>query len=173
MAAQPRDGVGVLTLWEPWASAVAMGYKAHETRGRGTRFRGPLLVHAGKAWSPAQAAARDAFNAVLGSAGRAPLPAPRHGLVLCVVDLVDSGPTLERAPADDVDRVLGDWSPGRYAWTLANVRAFAEPVPWRGRQGFTFAPPELLGQILRMATLTPPPPRPLPLFPGIETESRP
>lgn len=30
---------------------------------------------------------------------------------------------------------LGDWTPGRYAWELANVKALAEPIPVKGKQG--------------------------------------
>lgn len=35
-----------LTLWQPWASLVALGVKAIETRSWGTAYRGPLLIHA-------------------------------------------------------------------------------------------------------------------------------
>jgi hypothetical protein len=31
--------------------------------------------------------------------------------------------------------LFGDYSDGRYAWELANVKPLAEPVPARGRQG--------------------------------------
>lgn len=35
-----------LSLWQPWASAVALGAKRVETRCWSTRYRGPLLIHA-------------------------------------------------------------------------------------------------------------------------------
>ena len=38
---------------------------------------------------------------------------------------------------------LGDYSPGRYAWLLDDVRALAEPVPCRGRQGLWTLPEEV------------------------------
>ena len=31
--------------------------------------------------------------------------------------------------------LLGEWTPGRYAWELANVQMLPEPVPARGKQG--------------------------------------
>lgn len=31
--------------------------------------------------------------------------------------------------------VLGDWTPGRYAWELANVKMLPEPIPIKGKQG--------------------------------------
>lgn len=35
-----------LTLWQPWAQLVALGVKVIETRSWGTKYRGPLLIHA-------------------------------------------------------------------------------------------------------------------------------
>ena len=36
----------------------------------------------------------------------------------------------------DLKEILfGDWTPGRFAWELANVKALPMPVPCRGRQG--------------------------------------
>jgi hypothetical protein len=37
-----------LTLHQPWASAIAEGIKAVETRSWATSYRGPLAIHAGK-----------------------------------------------------------------------------------------------------------------------------
>lgn len=31
--------------------------------------------------------------------------------------------------------VLGDWTPGRYAWEFANMKLLPEPIPVRGQQG--------------------------------------
>ncbi len=36
-----------LTLWQPWASLIAIGAKTIETRSWSTAYRGPLLIHAG------------------------------------------------------------------------------------------------------------------------------
>ena len=37
----------VLTLHQPWASLIALGVKAIETRSWSTKYRGPLAIHAG------------------------------------------------------------------------------------------------------------------------------
>lgn len=37
-------------------------------------------------------------------------------------------------PADK-EIALGDWTPGRYAWELANVKILPEPIPAKGKQG--------------------------------------
>ena len=34
-----------------------------------------------------------------------------------------------------IDELFGDFSPGRFAWRLENVRAFKEPLSIRGKQG--------------------------------------
>lgn len=38
----------VLSLWQPWATLMALGVKTIETRSWSTRYRGPLLIHAAK-----------------------------------------------------------------------------------------------------------------------------
>jgi hypothetical protein len=37
-----------ISLWQPWASAIALGWKKNETRHWSTDYRGPLLIHAAK-----------------------------------------------------------------------------------------------------------------------------
>ena len=37
-----------ITLWDPWASAMALELKRNETRGWSTPYRGPLAIHAAK-----------------------------------------------------------------------------------------------------------------------------
>jgi hypothetical protein len=33
------------------------------------------------------------------------------------------------------ERLFGDWSQGRYAWELANVKMLDKPIPAKGKQG--------------------------------------
>src|SRR5258708_5270609 len=40
--------VKALTLWQPWASLIAVGAKTIETRSWSTSYRGPLAIHAAK-----------------------------------------------------------------------------------------------------------------------------
>lgn len=37
-----------ITLWQPWASLIAVGAKTIETRSWSTKYRGPLAIHAAK-----------------------------------------------------------------------------------------------------------------------------
>ena len=39
-----------ISIWQPWATLIALGEKRIETRGWETRYRGPLAIHAAKRW---------------------------------------------------------------------------------------------------------------------------
>lgn len=123
-----------LTLWQPWASLVAIGAKQYETRHWATPYRGPLVIHASvnrEAMSQGLTAAmRSAFKA----AGVDPKNLP-YGKALCVVDLVaclrTDNPDLLLS---DQERAFGDFSKNRYAWQLANIRLFSPPIHIAGGQ---------------------------------------
>ena len=38
----------VITIKQPWATLITLGYKQYEFRTWQTKYRGPLLIHAGK-----------------------------------------------------------------------------------------------------------------------------
>lgn len=118
-----------LTLHQPWASAIAVGLKRYETRSWSTSYRGPLAIHAGKS---VPACAREDFEDAPAVIAR-PMPL---GAVVCVVELVACHRTEERASAVSFEeRGWGNWSPGRFAWELANIRRLPEPITARGAQG--------------------------------------
>jgi activating signal cointegrator 1 len=144
--------VKAVSLHQPWASAIALGFKRIETRSWGLRYRGPLLIHAAQTvversvvrsqhelWSkvlaPTQGrSAEDCFLA---------LP---FGYFVAVADLVDcvstnSRETLRAACAraggkwHELEPHLGNYEPHRFAWILSNVRALPRPVPGKATQG--------------------------------------
>ena len=67
------------------------------------------------------------------------------GAIVALTDLTDCLEMVSEANATDVpnsiivesvselERLLGDWQPQRYAWKLENVRAI-EPIPCLGKQ---------------------------------------
>ncbi len=69
-----------LTLWQPWATLVAMEVKKIETRCWTTKYRGELAIHAAKGF-PKDARAFTlepvCYEAVK-RAGPHPLPGSRH-----------------------------------------------------------------------------------------------
>lgn len=144
-----------ITLWQPWATLIAIGAKRFETRSWPTSYRGPIAVHAGK-----RAPGDLELNLMLSllANGRIPgLPAIDDlplGVVVATAELVDcvrmTGEMVRRQAELELD--VGDWRTGRYAWELANVQALATPITARGAQG--------------LWEWTPPAPDEFPLFGG-------
>ena len=151
--------IKALSLWQPWASLIAVGAKHYETRSWATNHRGPLLICASKGGL----SNRDLMQLLLEPEFQTalwPLVPPYadketsllhrakfifnslyFGRAVALVDLVDCqkcGPNAFQF-ADDRgmvarEKLFGDFSPGRYAWKLENVRHI-EPFPVTGRQG--------------------------------------
>jgi activating signal cointegrator 1 len=170
-----------LSLYQPWASLVALGVKTIETRSWSTSYRGPLAIHAGRhvarmdeafsAWTALPLGIYEATRSTEnpsrfppGEQVRDPLPL---GAIVATCTLVDVVPMVgydgckndskhlcivnqsmllhsrlgEPWPDGETEHVVsdqrpyGDFTPGRYAWLLADIKPLAEPIPTRGRQG--------------------------------------
>ena len=119
-----------LTLYQPWASLVAARAKRNETRSWGTRYRGPLAIHAGmkkmdRVWSV------DELERAGLASGNLPF-----GAIVCIAKLIDCVPAARvRASVSSTELNFGNYSDGRWVWILEVTEAFATPVPARGRQG--------------------------------------
>jgi activating signal cointegrator 1 len=132
-----------LSLWQPHATAIALGLKPWETRGWATSYRGPLAIHAAKrAWDdvgPWHREARQKMQRYVEQHGAVPWA---FGAVVCIVDLVECLRTSTlRGAIPREHEFWGDFSEGengagRYAFRLGNVRVLPRAVAWRGQQGF-------------------------------------
>jgi hypothetical protein len=140
--------VKALSLWQPWASAIALGHKLIETRSWSTRYRGPLLIHAAKTF-PKEA--RD-FAAVERGFGRMPERVPL-GAIVCVAELYSVRPTEEIALISALEKRYGDYTWGRFAWMLRNVQAFSEPIGYRGAQGLFEVPDSIIKEVVQCQSL--------------------
>ena len=145
--------IKALSLWQPWATLVARGAKARETRHWQTSYRGPLAIHAAKTLDMAGAPER-LCQALLGPRW---WEACLRGAVVAIGELRGCvrTETLE-GRLNHAEYAAGNYAPGRFAWTLANVRPLVEPIPTIGRQGlFDWAPPddvaERLGPVVDQA----------------------
>lgn len=126
-----------LSLTQPWASLVACGIKAFETRSWHTEYRGALAIHAtaARVLGPDDMTAALARICARGFGAEWHLVLPR-GAVLAIVHLVDVRPAAAVARGlDGVEAACGDFSPGRWAWRLAAVDKLPRPIPARGFQG--------------------------------------
>lgn len=139
----------ILTVNQPWASLECLGLKGTETRGHGTSYRGPLLIHAGVRWTYEESSARDRIDRWLRRHGSMGLPSSQQlprGKVLAVAELVHCEQvTLDTGTSfSEFDRITGDLTVGRWVWVLDRVRPLRQPIPWRGQQGLRVAPEELV-----------------------------
>lgn len=139
-----------LSLWQPWATLIALQAKRFETRSWYTSYRGRLIIHAAKNAEGMELCIKRPYFDVLNQAGYIVngKPSLPMGCAICVVDLVGcyrtnghgigyhiDGGIGERPEPAPHEREFGDYSEGRYAWQLENVRVFDAPIPMKGMQG--------------------------------------
>lgn len=134
-AASTLMKVRTISLWQPWASLMAIGAKRNETRSWFTAYRGPLAIHAAMRWTrqQADALAYPPFSLYTGDL----LPI-KLGVIVAVVDLVDCILSdewdVQNTPLQELQ--FGDYGPGRWIWKTENLWRPVRPIPVRGRQGF-------------------------------------
>lgn len=145
-----------LSLWQPWATLIALGAKKIETRSWKTDYRGPLAIHAAKNDSGKLYAAYAPFHSVLRAAGYYGWHSLPRGVVVATCQLLDcvsirldssgwqAAFNLGTWELTDQERAFGDYTPGRYAWLLADVKPLPTPIPMRGAQGLFELPGELV-----------------------------
>jgi hypothetical protein len=123
-----------LTLWQPWASLVAIGAKRYETRHWKTKYRGILMIHAANRWN------RDLEDFAYRFrqyeiAARLPEKLPL-GAIVCAVRLVDCHKTEAiRGELSAQELAFGNYDDGRWAWELEVIRVPSEPIRAKGGQG--------------------------------------
>ena len=118
-----------ITIWQPYAQAIALGLKRYETRSWGTRHRGPIAIHASMR-PPGQNLRHLAATYGLGDH-------LERGAVIAICELVDCVPMtsalIAAQPKSEID--FGDWRVGRYAWKLRLIRVLDAPHHIGGLQG--------------------------------------
>lgn len=146
-----------ITIWQPWATLIALGLKPIENR-RWTPPAGtvgePLYIHAGKRWD------HDGFRAAADLAGDA-FPRDKDaypfGAVIGRVTLADghwSSACVRGQYGDlhpDGPYACSRWAMGGNGgmshWRLADPVSLPNPVPCRGFQKLWTLPPEVAEQV--------------------------
>lgn len=129
-----------ITMWQPWASLVFEGAKPDETRG----FRYPakyegceIAIHSAAAFPALKHITKELHNLcmdVFGCGYNFSLP---RGVILGTVRLSGCRPTDLVAGFRTRDELAsGDYSTGRFAWLLSDIKILALPVPAKGKQGW-------------------------------------
>lgn len=116
-----------ISLWQPWASFIAIGVKPYETR----HWRAPdrcvgrrIAIHAAKRRIDKDDL--EWWHLVSKSDALPPL-----GAFVCTALLAAVVPAT-RVPFDE----FGDYGEGRFAWHLMDVELIDPAIPAIGRQGF-------------------------------------
>ena len=144
-----------LTLWQPWASLIAVGQKSIETRCWKTKYRGELAIHSAARLPPNwlgasrhqprfRDALADIFNCRRDCDDRTGLHIDGviqklpYGKVLCIVRLLDieetGGIETDKEIIGEREYMFGNYEPGRYAWHLELLETFPEPIPAKGNR---------------------------------------
>lgn len=140
-----------ITLWEPWATLVAYGYKQFETRPWMTHYRGTLVIQAAKRIPKLEELRPGPVRMAIKASGRVLVGDFPFGCALAVVDVTAVYRTETVLAAGLVagdELIFGDYGPQRYAWRLENVRRLLRPVPLRGQQGLWTLRGEALEAVL-------------------------
>ncbi len=104
----------VLTIKQPWASLIIQGYKKFKFRSWQTKYRGELLIHAGKGIDT---------EAVKRLKKYIPEDMPL-GKIIGQVKLVDC---IKMSP-EFKEILLKE----NYGWQLTNIQKFDEPIEAKG-----------------------------------------
>lgn len=117
----------VLTIKQPWATLIMQKDKRFEFRSWKTKYRGELLIHAGKGIDK---------EAVKRLAKYIPenLPVGKILGKVTLVDCVKVSPEFKEMLLKENEAIYVDSSyVENYAWQLENVEVFDEPIEAKGK----------------------------------------
>jgi len=133
-----------ITIMQPWASAIVFGMKQYETRSRLTKHRGLLAIHAGKKvdkvglteqyYVPWLDHIQLPLSRRLGPLTEDDFPTGGIVAVAEVVDCIEMDDTFIMEQSQ-VERSLGNWNVGNFAYRLENVQPLPKMVQIAGKQG--------------------------------------
>lgn len=152
----------IITLHQPWATLIALGFKQYETRTWATKYRGTIAIHAAKRKVKKDELAQISYDSI----GHLPWKKISQieyplGAIVAIADLSGCQSMINACPLSPIvsmkwisileqsplERAVGDWHPGRYAWKLSDVIALPEPIPYKGNQGIGNVSEEVQQQI--------------------------
>lgn len=132
-----------LSIREPWASLIVLGIKRVENRSWGTKYRGPLLIHAANKFD------RDGWDWVLQNAKRLGYPQILHfpppfmkGGIIGVAELFAVSESSEmglRSWPSEVSDASLQWFFGPRGLWLRDARPLPW-MPWKGQLGLFDVP---------------------------------
>ncbi len=156
-----------LTVLHPYADLIRVGAKQYETRGWDTKYRGKLLIHAGKTPVPFSEISVDAIPTISAALKVDGGAMGWCGAFVAIADLVEiwliirdadkahlitptrpNSPMKHRIISGDELR-FGDFRDGRYAWELQNVQPIPNAIYCRGNQRLWEPPDSVIDEVLK------------------------
>lgn len=120
-----------ITLEQPFASLVSIGAKTIETRSWSTAYRGPLAIHSAKTFIPVT----DSYcRSLLILAGLDCEQLPL-GKIIVIARLAGCKKVIAPEIPCYPQLAFSNFTPGRYALELADIKPLPKPVPADGGQG--------------------------------------
>src|SRR5262249_6844583 len=139
-----------LSLWQPWASLMALGAKRIETRSWSTNYTGLVAIHAAKTWNKELETTcwTDPFrDALFGDDKYVKSEDLPRGCFVGVGKLHRVLSTTMHSlaiPAKDTDEYwFGDYSPNRFMWIFDGIWKLKEPIYRAGHQGLWNIDPDI------------------------------
>ncbi len=136
-----RPPVKAISLWEPWATLVAIGAKRNETRSwpaPKSLIGQDLIICAALRRAPLHEDVPDMLvrDRIEQALRRSPGLCLGHGKALCLVTVTGCERTDDaRKGLSEDELAFGNYAPGRFAWRLTNLRRFKFPARITGRHG--------------------------------------
>jgi activating signal cointegrator 1 len=151
-----------ITVYQPWASLIAIEAKQYETRSWKTNYRGMIAIHAAlkpfdtRSWLDREL---HSFAEALKLSDIYSFDKLPYGCIVATAELVecymmydniDNGIYIARTqpikhegdyPFTEIEKIsereqyFGDWREGRYAWEFGNMTQLPKPIPAKGKQG--------------------------------------
>lgn len=116
----------VLTIKQPWATLIMQGYKRFEFRSWQTKYRGDLLIHAGKGID------KEAIKRLEKYLPKELLTGKILGKVT-LVDCIKMSPEFkERLLKENKDIYAKSSFQENYGWQMDNVQVFKESIETKG-----------------------------------------
>jgi len=150
-----------ITLYEPWASLMAIGAKRNETRGCRTTHRGDIAIHAAKTDHGTPESLVSYVIKAYRDRGLVPSP-DTLGCIIAVVDLYDVQPTDRlhydlkfraeiglTADLSDDELLFGEYERGRFFYRTHTLRRLPKPVSCRGYQSIGWTVPPNVEALVR------------------------
>ncbi len=123
----------VVSIIEPWASLIKEKVKYIETRSWKTNYRGKIYIHASLKKVPKK---DERINNLINLLNNKDF---KYGHIIAEATLVDciymDEEFLSKIKENNQEYICGEYSPGRYAWVLKDIKELKKPIPAKGNLG--------------------------------------